>query len=94
MGVRAVSGEKTAFAYSDDISLDALTKAVSDIFGFDAEEQATLDFGAMAPEQITEAIWQLALQKYEAKEASLDDPAILPEIAEALGGLGYARKEK
>jgi TldD protein len=29
VGVRAVSGEKTAFAYSDDISLDALTKAAT-----------------------------------------------------------------
>src|SRR5512134_3112045 len=27
VGVRAVSGEKTAFAYSDDISLDALRSA-------------------------------------------------------------------
>src|SRR5438552_5837785 len=27
VGVRAVSGEKTAFAYSDDISMDALTAA-------------------------------------------------------------------
>jgi TldD protein len=27
VGVRAISGEKTAFAYSDDISLDALTQA-------------------------------------------------------------------
>ena len=26
--------------------------------------------------------------------ATIDDPAILPEIAEALGGLGYARKGK
>ena len=29
VGVRAVSGEKTAFAYSDDITLDALEKAAS-----------------------------------------------------------------
>ncbi len=29
VGVRAVSGEKTAFAYSDDISLDALSAAAS-----------------------------------------------------------------
>ncbi|MCX7206414.1 MAG: metalloprotease TldD [Proteobacteria bacterium] len=29
VGVRAVSGEKTAFAYSDDISLNALTQAAS-----------------------------------------------------------------
>ena len=29
VGVRAVSGEKTAFAYSDDITLDALTKAAT-----------------------------------------------------------------
>jgi propionyl-CoA synthetase len=26
--------------------------------------------------------------------ATIDDPAILPEIAEALSGLGYARKGK
>src|SRR6266446_4355526 len=29
VGVRAVSGEKTAFAYSDDISLEALAQAAS-----------------------------------------------------------------
>jgi TldD protein len=29
VGVRAVSGEKTAFAYSDDITLDALTQAAT-----------------------------------------------------------------
>src|SRR5258706_10774651 len=29
VGVRAISGEKTAFAYSDDISLDALTAAAT-----------------------------------------------------------------
>src|SRR5438552_7166600 len=29
VGVRAISGEKTAFAYSDDISLDALNQAAS-----------------------------------------------------------------
>src|ERR1700675_2850136 len=29
VGVRAVADEKTAFAYSDDISLDALTKAAT-----------------------------------------------------------------
>ena len=29
VGVRAVAGEKTAFAYSDDISLDALAQAAS-----------------------------------------------------------------
>src|SRR5436309_13852598 len=29
VGVRAVSGEKTAFAYSDDISLEALMEAAS-----------------------------------------------------------------
>ena len=29
VGVRAVSGDKTAFAYSDDISLDALNQAAS-----------------------------------------------------------------
>ena len=31
VGVRAISGEKTAFAYSDDISLSALTDAASTV---------------------------------------------------------------
>ena len=31
VGVRAISGEKTAFAYSDDISLDALVGAATEL---------------------------------------------------------------
>ena len=43
VGVRAISGEKTAFAYSDDISLDALaqaataTRAIGPVDGRDAQ---------------------------------------------------------
>jgi TldD protein len=46
VGVRAVSGEKTAFAYSDDISLEALQKAAI----------ATKSIAASGNEQTTKSI--------------------------------------
>ena len=42
VGVRAVSGEKTAFAYSDDISLDALTKAATATRAIGRQGQSTV----------------------------------------------------
>jgi preprotein translocase subunit SecA len=64
----------------EEWDLDALLKAVSEIFGFSPEEQETLDFGGMSADQMIEAIWKLALQKYESKEGMLDDPAILHRV--------------
>jgi TldD protein len=42
VGVRAVSGEKTAFAYSDDISLDALAKAATATRAIGRQGQSTV----------------------------------------------------
>ncbi|MCA1979706.1 MAG: metalloprotease TldD [Thiobacillus sp.] len=68
VGVRAISGEKTAFAYSDDISLDALAAAA------DATRAI-----ARAGQQRSAAIARKGEQRvlYNAVDplASLDDPA-------------------
>ena len=48
VGVRAVSGEKTAFAYSDDISLEALQKAAV----------ATKSIAASGNEQTAKRAWR------------------------------------
>jgi preprotein translocase subunit SecA len=64
----------------EEWDLDALTKAVVDIFGLDEPDAESLDFGGMTPEQMTDAIWKLAVAKYEKKEALLDDPSILHHV--------------
>jgi preprotein translocase subunit SecA len=64
----------------EEWDLDALTKAVSEIFGFDEPEAESLDFSGATPDQMTDAIWKLALAKYEKKEALLDDPSILHRV--------------
>jgi preprotein translocase subunit SecA len=40
----------------------------------------TLDFGGMSADQMTDAIWKLALDKYEKKERMLDDPSVLHKV--------------
>jgi len=60
--------------------LDALKSAVSEIYGFDDEEQDALDFSAKNVEEMTDAIWEIAKAKYEKKEALLPDPAILHRV--------------
>jgi preprotein translocase subunit SecA len=64
----------------EDWDLDALTKAVTDIFGFDEQEAESLDFAGMTPDEMTDAIWKLAVAKYERKEKLLDDPSILHRV--------------
>lgn len=68
VGVRAISGEKTAFAYSDDISLPALLAAA----------EATRAIAAVGGEQtaaMRRAAPQLPLYRGEDPLASLDDTA-------------------
>jgi preprotein translocase subunit SecA len=60
--------------------LDALAAAVSDMFGFDAIEKESLDFSGLTADQMTDAVWKLALEKYEKKEKLLDDPSILHRV--------------
>src|SRR4051812_25007774 len=64
----------------DEWDLDAMTKAVSEIFGFDEQEAESLHFAGSTPDQMTDAIWKLALAKYEKKEALLDDPSVLHHV--------------
>jgi preprotein translocase subunit SecA len=64
----------------EDWDLDALRKAAADIYGFDAEELESLDFQGKNADQMTDAIWAVALAKYEKKESLLPDPAILHRV--------------
>jgi preprotein translocase subunit SecA len=64
----------------EDWDLDALDTAVSEIYGFDDEEREGLDFAGLTSEQMIDAIWKVALEKYETKEAMLSDPSILHKV--------------
>jgi preprotein translocase subunit SecA len=64
----------------EEWDLEALETAVSEIFGFDQADRDTLDFSGKTADEMTDAIWELAKQKYEKKEALLDDPAILHRV--------------
>jgi len=50
------------------------------MFGFDAAERESLDFSGKTADEMTEAVWELAKQKYEKKEALLPDPGILHRV--------------
>src|SRR5262249_2476448 len=60
--------------------LDTLANAVADIFGFDGQEKDSLEFGGLTADQMTDAVWALALNKYEKKEKLVDDPSILHRV--------------
>ncbi len=64
----------------EDWDLDALRKAVTDVFGFDAEELESLDLEGKTADQTIDAIWAVALAKYEKKEAMLEKPEILHRV--------------
>jgi TldD protein len=68
VGVRAVTGDKTAFAYSDDISLPALASAA------DATRAIALQ-GAQGQVQASRRSQALALYQPHDPLSSLDDPA-------------------
>ena len=64
----------------EEWDLDALKKAEAEIFGFDQAEIESLDFSSKTSDEMTDAVWHLALQKYEKKEGLLEDPAILHRV--------------
>ena len=74
----------TGYASNDtdpeEWDLDALETAASEVFGFDAAERESLDFSGKTADEMTEAVWELAKQKYEKKEALLPDPGILHRV--------------
>jgi len=78
--------EDTVDAYAnketdpEEWDLDALTTAVSEIYGFDAAERESLDFSGKTPDEMADMVWDLAKNKYEKKEALLPDPSILHRV--------------
>src|SRR4051812_23902305 len=64
----------------EEWDLDALTMAVSEVFGFDEAERESLDFAGKTADEMTDLVWSLAKQKYERKEALLPDAAILHRV--------------
>ena len=78
--------EGTVTRYADEQSdpeewdLDALKTAVAEIFAFEPQELAQLDFSEKTAEEIADAVWGLAVQKYEAKEKLIDDASILHRV--------------
>ena len=64
----------------EEWDLDALTAAAADIYGLDQADVESLDFAGLTADQMTDAVWKLALQRYEKKEGLLDDPAVLHKV--------------
>jgi preprotein translocase subunit SecA len=64
----------------EEWDLDALKSAVAEIFALEPSEVESLDFGGKTPDEMTDAVWGLALEKYEKKEAQLADPSILHRV--------------
>jgi preprotein translocase subunit SecA len=60
--------------------LEALAKAATDVFGFEPAEQEQLEFSGQTPDQMTDLIWKLALEKYENKEKLVGEPEILHRV--------------
>ncbi|MEO6235499.1 MAG: SEC-C metal-binding domain-containing protein, partial [Vicinamibacterales bacterium] len=78
--------ERTVNAYApestdpEEWDVDALTNAASEIYGLEEADRDTIDFGGLTPDQMTDAIWKVALDKYEKKEALLNEPGILHKV--------------
>ena len=64
----------------EDWDLDALRTAIGEIFAFTPQELESLDFSDQTTQEITDAVWGLALSKYETKEKLIDEPAILHRV--------------
>ena len=60
--------------------LEALAKSESEIFGFDGQEQDQIEFAGMTPDQMTDLVWKVALEKYENKEKLVGEPDILHRV--------------
>ncbi|MCW7538393.1 metalloprotease TldD [Aquabacterium sp. A7-Y] len=99
VGVRAVAGEKTAFAYSDDISLDALLDAARTVRTIAASGQSrrvkvnsapqvagsrTL-YGPMDPIATLDSTQKVALLERVEKLARARDPRVVQVMAGLMG---------
>jgi TldD protein len=95
VGVRAVSGEKTAFAYSDEISFDALEDAAKATRAIGAAGQARVVKAASRnlPQPLYAAVDPIASLPSEAKVALLEKierkcRALDPRIVQVMASLG------
>jgi preprotein translocase subunit SecA len=52
----------------EERDIEALTQAVSEIYGIDPSAFNDVDIEGMTPEEITDALWAPILEKYETKE--------------------------
>jgi preprotein translocase subunit SecA len=64
----------------EEWDLDALTKSEAEIFGLDATEGEALDFSGKTPDEMTDLVWKIAVEKYQNKERLVDDPSILHRV--------------
>jgi TldD protein len=93
VGIRAVSGEKTAFAYSDEISLDALVRATDAVRAIGSQEgrtpvssslqhkEARALYPLLDPCASLEAALKVALLEKVEKLARASDPRVIQVMA-------------
>ncbi|HEX2344278.1 MAG TPA: preprotein translocase subunit SecA [Vicinamibacterales bacterium] len=58
-------------AHPEDWDVDALRQAAAEIFALDGTDFAGLDFSSMGQDEIRDAIWERAKQRYDEKEQLL-----------------------
>jgi preprotein translocase subunit SecA len=58
-------------SHPEDWDLDALRQAAAEIFALDGADFAGLDFSTMGQDEIRDAIWERAKQRYDEKEKLL-----------------------
>jgi preprotein translocase subunit SecA len=60
--------------------LGGLARGASEVFGVEPEKVEALKLDDLAPEQMVDAIYDLGVAEYDAKEKMLPDPAILRRV--------------
>jgi preprotein translocase subunit SecA len=60
--------------------LGGLARGASEVFGIEPERVEALKLDDLAPEQMVDAIYDLGVAEYDAKEKMLPDPAILRRV--------------
>jgi preprotein translocase subunit SecA len=65
----------------DEWDLTALARAAVDLFGLDPDAVEKLSLDQLAPDEMTDRLYELAVKTYEEKEQSIDvDPAVLRRV--------------
>ena len=63
----------------EEWDLDAVKQYAGELFGLDAEQLALIDLQDLGTDDISQALWSAATEKYEAKEAEIE-PALLRRV--------------